>query len=160
MLSLTRGSIECWIKADTTLPAAARVFLITADLASVSVSTKFGTQITATLNGAAVVANGLTLTTRHHLVVTDDGTTLTLYLDGALVTTTPATGNFSLGTQGLLLGGNGTPPGWIGTLDDLSIYGSTLTAAQVLDLYSWGVAKSRQRRPNATRGRHTLVRLH
>lgn len=74
----------------------------------------------------------------HLVLVHVPGTTgsLRLYLNGALVASTPTAATPPVTTDALLLAGDpvdGVPT--IGRFDELSLYGSALTAAQVLDHY-------------------------
>lgn len=78
----------------------------------------------------AVTAAGLD-TSWHHLVITYDGANVRLYRDGVLSATTPATGVTTI--TGSLLIGNFSSAGfeWIGSIDDVAIYPTALTPAQI-----------------------------
>lgn len=85
--------------------------------------------------------SNVTINTWYHLVLTYDGTTTTLYVDGVSVgTNTPGaitrTGNWSY---------FGAPVNWIGSAQDICGYSVALSAAQVKQLYL-------ARRPRARTG--------
>jgi len=92
-----------------------------------------------------VVANGVF----HHVVVTYDGTTEILYLDGAPIGST-AFSQVAYATNYFYQIGTGwsddwpaTPQGWFpfnGTIDEPSYYGRALSASEVLALYQSGSA--------------------
>jgi concanavalin A-like lectin/glucanase superfamily protein/Big-like domain-containing protein len=66
------------------------------------------------------------------LAITYDGTALRLYVDGTLVTTTPASGLINGGAGALEIGGNALAGEWFsGTIDEVRIYNTPLTAAQI-----------------------------
>ncbi len=86
---------------------------------------------------APVAANTWT-----HVAATYDGATVKLYVDGSLASSNPDAGGYDHATTPLLIGGqNAADPGggfapgyrWTGDLDEVALYPSALTAAQVLD---------------------------
>ena len=80
--------------------------------------------------------------TTYHLVVSFDGTHARLYVNGALVSTGPATTMApDDGMDVMRFGAYSTGPGqyWPGTLDDASFYPSVLTAGQVQAHYQASV---------------------
>jgi hypothetical protein len=67
-----------------------------------------------------------------HLAATYDATTIRLYVNGTQVATAARTGALTSSTGALRLGGNGLWSEWFaGQLDDVRIYNTSLTAAQV-----------------------------
>jgi fibronectin type 3 domain-containing protein len=67
-----------------------------------------------------------------HLAATYDGTSLRLYRNGTLISSTTRPGTITVGTGPLKLGGNGVWPEWFaGQLDDVRVYDTALTAAQI-----------------------------
>jgi hypothetical protein len=77
----------------------------------------------------------------HHLAGTYDGSSLiSLYIDGQLVAQQPASGAVPVTTDPLAIGnlpGNTSPNDFFeGIIDDVRIYGSALSAAQVAQLYN------------------------
>lgn len=67
-----------------------------------------------------------------HVAVTYDGTTVRLYRDGTQVATRAQTGNMAVGTGALSIGGNTKWGEWFaGQIDELRVYNTALTAAQV-----------------------------
>lgn len=79
----------------------------------------------------------------HHVVGTIDGTTGKIYIDGSLA----ATGSVAAianSSSGIMVGWNGTPGSWHfnGSLDEVALYPTALTAAQVLRHYRAGAGQS------------------
>ncbi len=77
----------------------------------------------------------------HHLAGTYDGSTLSLYIDGQLATQQVASGAVPVTTDPLAIGnlpGNSSPTHdfFQGNIDDVRIYGSALSAAQITQLYN------------------------
>jgi hypothetical protein len=67
-----------------------------------------------------------------HLAGTYDGTTLRLYRNGALISSTPYTGAIANGSGPLKIGGNAVWGEWFaGRLDDIRVYDTALPAAQI-----------------------------
>ncbi|MHB1845001.1 MAG: LamG domain-containing protein [Deltaproteobacteria bacterium] len=86
----------------------------------------------------------LTLGQIYHVVGTYDGTTQSLYIDGQLDSSQPATGAIThygaSATNGLGIGHrfSSVEPVFQGTLDEVAIYGTALPAARVLAHYQTG----------------------
>ncbi|HEY6892486.1 MAG TPA: LamG-like jellyroll fold domain-containing protein, partial [Solirubrobacter sp.] len=67
-----------------------------------------------------------------HLAGTYDGTTLKLYRNGTLISSSTRVGSITVGTGPLKLGGNAIWGEWFaGQLDDVRVYNTALTAAQI-----------------------------
>ena len=67
-----------------------------------------------------------------HLTATYDGSALRLYVNGTLVTTTPAIGSIIGSASPLRFGGNSGLGEWFqGRLDDIRIYNRTLNAGEI-----------------------------
>ncbi|WP_084285447.1 LamG-like jellyroll fold domain-containing protein [Solirubrobacter soli] len=67
-----------------------------------------------------------------HLAGTYDGTTLKLYKNGALISSKAVTGSINAGTGPLKIGGNAIWGEWFaGQIDDVRVYNTALTAAQI-----------------------------
>jgi len=80
----------------------------------------------------AVGSAGLALNVLSHLAATYDGSSLRLYVNGALVSTTAVTGSMVASTGVLRLGGNSVWGEWFaGVIDEVRVYNRTLTQAQV-----------------------------
>jgi hypothetical protein len=81
----------------------------------------------------------------YHLLATYDGSTVDLYLNGALAASTPAGGAinyFDVQTpNGLAIGGaaGGTSPSFAGRIGDVAVYGTALAAADVENHYLYGI---------------------
>ncbi len=84
--------------------------------------------ITATYNAGSSFNNAW-----HHVAGTYDGSSLKLYVDGALQATTPHVGHIETTTHNLYIGANSEMAGRNShsLLDDVRIYGCALTAAEV-----------------------------
>lgn len=101
------------------------------------------------LLGTKVVNDGLP----HHVVVTWDAGVSRLYVDGVLdVTGAYATPNLTANTtQGHTIGGTGTTPQFVGTLDEIAFYRAALTFDQIVEHYNVGrVAALTGGRPKAS----------
>jgi hypothetical protein len=76
-----------------------------------------------------------------HMVGTYDGSTVSLYVNGALQFSTPHSGTFANDTTGITIGVNHNSAAHLpdaafgGTVDDVNIYASALTPQEVLQLY-------------------------
>ncbi len=76
-----------------------------------------------------------------HMVGTYDGTTVTLYVNGALQFSTPHSGTFGSDTTGIAIGVNHNSAAhqpddpFSGKIDDVNIYSYALTAQEALQLY-------------------------
>jgi hypothetical protein len=77
----------------------------------------------------------------HYAVVTNDGSTLTLYIDGVAVTSKSVAGSSpeNTGTKPVRVGANSrvTPPGnfFTGDVDEVRIWNSALTASEVASAF-------------------------
>lgn len=93
-------------------------------------------------NTGSAIGSGVPLTpnTWHHIVLTRNASSFTLYLNGISVATgnTLATSNFDR------VGNNrpGFPQPAAGKFDDIRIYSSILTTSQVTNIYNYGSVKS------------------
>ena len=75
----------------------------------------------------------------HHIAATYDGSLISLYFDGQLVAQQPASGPLAITTDPLAIGdkpSGGVPTSFAGVIDDVRIYGSALTPAQIAQLYN------------------------
>ena len=91
------------------------------------------------VTGSASVADGKW----HHAVVTKDGSTVTLYLDGASVGSTPMTeATYYTNYGGIAIGRDGDYSGsyFNGSLDEVAVYPAALSAARVSTHYQLGVS--------------------
>jgi hypothetical protein len=73
----------------------------------------------------------------HHLVGVYDGAQLALYLDGALESSLPATGQLAATAAPLFIGENPEPRGyhWNGWMDDVRLYSCALTSEEVRAIF-------------------------
>ncbi len=87
-------------------------------------------------------SGSLSENTWQHAAAVYDGSSMLLYLDGALVGSTSKTGSLTADDSvSVWIGGNppsGTERPWDGLLDEVRIYGRALTAAEILALPSPG----------------------
>lgn len=75
----------------------------------------------------------------HHVVAVYDGTTASLYVDGTLNTSGSLTNSLNNATSPLWIGTNSTGNrGFDGSIDEVRIYNTVLTAAQIQSLYKAG----------------------
>ena len=77
---------------------------------------------------------GFTTNQWHHFVATYNGSTLAVYIDGELFTSTPATGAVDGGTAELHIGSHNAGEYFNGTLDDVSLYSRALSSTEISDL--------------------------
>ncbi len=83
--------------------------------------------------------SSLNLNTWNHLVLTYDGTTLSLYHDGAFAASTPASGSISNTSEALNIGYTpftGNNFYFDGQLDDLGLWSRALSSSDVATLYN------------------------
>lgn len=91
------------------------------------------------LTSIAPGAATLTFNAWHHVAGTADGTTARAYLDGVEVGNVAAGGNSGSEywfVAGYSTGGTGKPAGLYGSVDEVAVYGSALSAARVLAHYN------------------------
>lgn len=106
-------------------------------------SLAFSIAVGGTYKFAKYSTSNMTTNTWYHLVGTYDGAALKLYVNGALVSTTAQTGAISYTySNGLCVGVDAAASGcdtaatfFNGSVDDLAVWSSALTAAQVKSLY-------------------------
>lgn len=140
------GSLECWFA--TTTPTTQSVvgrwssnplewifidFTPTAIRAYCSIGATDYVAQTSTNVGAMRDGNP------HHVVATHDGSTLRLYVDGAQVASVAAVGNLNGGNADIYIGTRQTSgTHFTGTIDEVAIYGTALSAARVAAHYTAG----------------------
>ncbi|MBV9242150.1 MAG: carboxypeptidase regulatory-like domain-containing protein, partial [Acidobacteria bacterium] len=83
----------------------------------------------------------LPLNSWSHVAMTYDGSNLKAYVNGALTNSIPASGSITT-TSGLLrLGGRAiNAEAWVGSEDEMSLYGRALTANEIQTIFNAGVA--------------------
>ena len=90
------------------------------------------------VTNGSVVATPPSNNAWHHIAGTYDGSLISLYIDGQLVTQQSASGPLAITTDGLAIGnrpGGSAQYKTDGILDDVRIYGSALPAGQIAQLY-------------------------
>jgi Concanavalin A-like lectin/glucanases superfamily/Fibronectin type III domain len=86
---------------------------------------------------------GATVGQTYHIVGTYDGTTQRLYVDGTQVASAALSGPASVTTRPLYIGSwNGTSEFFDGTIDEVAVYGATLSPARVSAHYGAGKQSS------------------
>lgn len=86
-----------------------------------------------------VTSGAVTIGTTYHVVVTYDGTTLTMYLNGAVVDTDATAVSLSTGSDPLVIAGQDIDGDFMnGTIDEVSIYDRALTADEIGEHYAVG----------------------
>lgn len=141
-------SMECWFKFaaapagnqflicyGSTTPAAHNAFQLYLTPAGAVQCDVVGTGV---ITSAAVAANAY-----HHVLVTWDGTTLTLYVDGtSRGTSTPGAQAIPTSSTALTIGVNtsATSGFYSGQIDEVAVYGSALSAARASAHFAAGSA--------------------
>ena len=74
----------------------------------------------------------------YHVVGTYDGTTERLYINGVQVTSAALTGAITTSSNSLTIGSGGAAGYFAGTIDDVAVYGTALSAARVASHYTAG----------------------
>lgn len=89
------------------------------------------------------VSNGVLITTApssgswHHVAGTYNGSSMILYIDGQIAAQQPASGVLATTSDSLIIGNNPAETnGFTGVMDDVRVYGSALTAAEITQLYN------------------------
>jgi hypothetical protein len=74
----------------------------------------------------------------HHVVAVYDGSAKYIYVDGTLDVSTPVTGTLATDTYAIFIGGNAQVTGRLfsGLMDEVAIFKTGLSAAQVLQVYN------------------------
>lgn len=94
----------------------------------------------ATLGGANMGLGGFfSIGARCHVVWTFDGSNARLYKNGALAKGPLSATQLGAAYAFLLIGGDGIAGPFRGILDDVSLYGTALSAARVLAHYTAGI---------------------
>ena len=141
-------SLECWFKIAS-IPS---TFPMLLSLGNRTAGQQFDIYIDASgnlwceiLSVATAGGGSISLNTPHHAVATYDGTTLKLYLDGVLLSTT-ATGTASVTYGAAAIGAQASPLGgyFPGIIDEAAIYGYALSASQVSAHYNAGTTPAVQ----------------
>lgn len=89
--------------------------------------------------GGASISTAVTAAAIHHAVVTWDGTTLTLYLDGVSKGTATPGAQSVPATPTLNIGANSTPGAyWSGQIDEPCVWNAALNSTQVGNIYTAG----------------------
>ena len=88
--------------------------------------------------GAGAIETPVTKGSWSHVVATYDGSTLNLYVNGVLATSKSYSTPITNSLQELSVGEGAGGYYWRGGLDEVAVYGTALTAAQVAQHYSRG----------------------
>ncbi|HEX3108095.1 MAG TPA: LamG-like jellyroll fold domain-containing protein, partial [Thermoanaerobaculia bacterium] len=151
-LQLTNGTIEFWMKGDPTNTLACCQGLVSTQMYAVeitggTVSFALSTDGGVTTPYPAATAS-ITTGTWHHVAATYDGSTISLYIDGALAAATSHSGSISNnggflsvgsedGRAGACNGCTGTAGRYFkGLLDEVTIYNRALSAAEIQTIYN------------------------
>ncbi|MEN3943514.1 putative Ig domain-containing protein [Prosthecobacter sp. SYSU 5D2] len=86
--------------------------------------------------GSNRVTTTLTAGTWQHVVATYDGSTMRLYVNGALVSSNPFTGSINHSNTSVLIGGGIADGPWKGGVDELLVYNRALTLAEIQTRYA------------------------
>jgi hypothetical protein len=82
-------------------------------------------------SGNLLAPSPVPLNTWSHVAGTYDGTTMSFYVNGVLVSSQPQTGAITPSTDALSLGGNPGGANWNGLLDEVRIYNRALSATEI-----------------------------
>jgi len=155
-LNPTNFTIDFWIKLDALTPGNEPCFW-KGDAGGAGISSPFGVLVWGTNDTSqgkpfVLIGNGLTfqildaavtlsLGTFHHVAATASGTTLAIYVDGALSNTavqtiTPVPSTYPVQIGGLALAQFGSR--LEGTIDEVELHNQAATPAQVLAIYEAG----------------------
>ncbi len=86
------------------------------------------------VNGTSLVADN----TWHHATVVFDGTNFELYVDGTKESESPTADFKEFTSYEMRIGSNEVGDYWDGFIDDVRIYGRTITEQEITDLYTEG----------------------
>ncbi|MFL5868821.1 MAG: LamG-like jellyroll fold domain-containing protein, partial [Thermoleophilaceae bacterium] len=136
-------TLEAWIK-PTSLPAAGSFASVVTKAETYSIQfngprleftiMQFGVRKRLQAASGAIVA-GQT----YHVVGTYDGTTQRLYINGAQVASAALTGGATSSTNPVVIGSwDGSQEFFQGTIDEVAVYGTSLSAARALAHYTAG----------------------
>jgi len=72
----------------------------------------------------------------HHVAATYDGSTMKLYIDGVLKASGPNSGALNTSTADVIIGKQATLNPFKGTIDEVQVYGKSLTESEVSQIYT------------------------
>lgn len=145
---LSAISIELWAKMSSPQPGASGDFVFFAGWdgsADVFLGTDDAGNVVFALSttmGFPIADSGSTLSdgAYHHVVGTFDGTNVIIYVDGVSAgSTTIAPDTIDAGTGGFVVAIPDSPATYDGTLDEIAVYPTALSSAQVLNHYLLGI---------------------
>jgi DNA-binding beta-propeller fold protein YncE len=138
-----RVSVEAWIK-PAAIPAAGAFASIATKAESYSLQFN-GPRLEFTIMQSGVrkrlqaPTGAVAAGSVYHVVGTFDGTTQRLYINGAQVASAALTGAITANTNNFLIGAwSATSEFFKGTIDEVALYSTALTAAQVSNHYNTG----------------------
>lgn len=142
--SLDLGDVftyECWIKRLST--GAANKYLFERGSGSVNIKFTAEDKLLLRRDSVADITTSTVkitdTTTWHHVVVTKNGATAKIYIDGADVTGTVTNSTFANTATPLFIATEEKSFGWFpGWMDEIAIYNVAISAAQALDHYQKG----------------------
>ncbi len=143
----TQVTAEAWIK-PSTLPLAGAFNSIVTKAESYSLQfngprLEFTIMQNGTRRRLQAPQNAIVAGTTYHVVGTYDGTIQRLYINGAQVASAALTGAITTNTNSLYIGSwNGSSEFFRGTVDEVAVYGTALTAGQISNHRSAGLAPS------------------
>ena len=137
-LHLTEGmTLEAWVNPSATVTTTWQAVIYKGlDVYLLGTNSPTGFPVGGGKMGAKeVLTSGVALLPLHswtHMATTYDGTTLRLYINGAEVSSLPDTGRIRDSTAPLEIGGSLADGGpFSGLIDDVRLYSTALTAAQI-----------------------------
>jgi hypothetical protein len=142
-LRVQQLTLSAWVKSDTASPGQQEIITIDGfkrgyRLLNYSAPSGVafligGGEWAGTVSGTPLITNSWTFVSG-----TYDGTNISLYLDGILVSSVVDTGGISYSGSSLFIGRNGFTPTdfFFGSIDDITIYDRALESTEVTDLYN------------------------
>jgi serine protease len=137
-------SVEAWIK-PAAIPAAGAFASIATKAESYSLQfngpkLEFTIMQSGTRRRLQAPSGAIAVGTTYHVVGTYDGTTQRLYVNGAQVASAALTGAITANTNNFYIGSwNGSSEFFKGTIDEVAVYPTALTAARVSNHYTTGI---------------------
>jgi hypothetical protein len=138
-------TLEAWIK-PTSLPASGSFASILTKAESYSLQfngpkLEFTIMQSGTRKRLQAPSGAIVAGQTYHLVGTYDGTTQRLYVNGTQVASAALSGAATVNSNPLVIGSwNGAEEFFKGTIDEVAVYGSTLSAARVAAHYQAGTS--------------------
>jgi uncharacterized protein YdeI (BOF family) len=143
-------SVEAWVKRESTGGTANQVIAAKQDQSWMLMFNPGNRLVLRQANVGDIAASTSTVTDTtgwHHVAATKTGAAVRLYIDGSDVTGTVTNRTLANNTQPLAIGQSGATAYFKGTIDEVAVYRSVLTASQISN--HWGLAQPTPAAPSA-----------